>query len=462
MNKLDAISPIDGRYRRKAKQFSQFFSERALMSYRISVESEYFIALSDMLDGSGFRVLTEMERKLLRNLHELSIEDAQIIKNIEVTGHRTLQPTNHDVKAIEYYMKEKLQKSSLNDCLEMIHFGLTSEDVNNISYACMLKDAMNEVLIPLLNEVIQGLYDYSLQWRNIPMLGRTHGQPASPTTLGKEIFVYYHRLKEQFIQLQQFEIRAKLNGATGNYNAHVSAYPDHDWVKFSSNFIQVFNKSQGVKLKPNLITTQIEPHDTYAELFDLLRRINMILIDFDQDVWRYISDDWLKQKPIDGEVGSSTMPHKVNPIDFENSEGNLGLANALLSHFSTKLPVSRLQRDLSDSTVERNFGVAIAHIAIGYQSLLKGLSKIAANEEKIIAELERHPEIIAEAIQTILRREGIKLPYEKLKILTRGKSLTMHDFEQFINELDISPSIKNELNALKPTNYIGLAKLLVR
>jgi len=294
------------------------------------------------------------------------------------------------------------------------------------------------------------------------MLGRTHGQPASPTTLGKEFFVFYHRLKEQIEPLQRFEIRAKLNGATGNYNAHVVAFPDIDWIKFSENFIISLNKSKGVKLKPNLITTQIEPHDTYAELFDLIRRINTILIDFDQDLWRYISDDWLKQKTVEGEVGSSTMPHKSNPIDFENSEGNLGIANALLSYFSTKLPISRLQRDLSDSTVKRNFGVAFAHSVIGYQSTLKGLSKIAVNKEKIIAELENHPEIISEAIQTILRRERVKLPYEQLKVLARGKKITMKDLENFIDELDISPRIKKELKEIKPINYVGLAKLLVK
>jgi len=294
------------------------------------------------------------------------------------------------------------------------------------------------------------------------MIGRTHGQPASPTTMGKEFFVYYSRLDEQIGQLKQFKIRAKLNGATGNYNAHIVAFPDVDWVQFSKNFITSLNISGEVKLQPNIITTQIEPHDTYAELFDILRRINLIFIGFNQDLWRYISDNWLIQKVVEGEVGSSTMPHKVNPIDFENSEGNLGIANALFSYFSAKLPVSRLQRDLSDSTVERNFGVAFAHSIIGYKSTLKGISKITVNEEKIINDLENHPEVIAEAIQTILRRERISLPYEKLKALTRGKTITMKDFERFIDELDISPEIKEELKEIKPSNYIGLAKLLVK
>jgi len=462
MNHLDAISPIDGRYRPKVVELSEFFSEKALMSYRVYIEVEYLISMSEQLKGRNLRILTDKEKDLLRSLSNLSLEDAQVIKDIEIKGYEDIKPTNHDVKAIEYFMKDKLKDASLTDCLEMIHFGLTSEDVNNLAYACMLKNALNKFLLPLLTDVLQTIHEFSIQYRDIPMIGRTHGQPASPTTMGKEFFVFYSRLKEQIGQLKQFQIRAKMNGATGNYNAHVVAFPDVDWVKFSNDFIISLNISGTVKLQPNTITTQIEPHDTYAELFDIIRRINTILIDFDQDLWRYISDNWLIQKFVEGEVGSSTMPHKVNPIDFENSEGNLGIANALFSYFSTKLPISRLQRDLSDSTVERNFGVAFAHSTIGYKSILMGLSKIAINEEKIINDLKNHPEVIAEAIQTILRRERVPLPYEKLKTLTRGKTITMKDLERFIDDLNVSPRIKEELKEINPTNYIGLAKLLVK
>lgn len=458
MDKLEAISPIDGRYRRYTEPLAEPFSEKGLIRYRIRVEGEYLLFLSGSQIGT--RVFSEEERNLVRSLYDISTKDAGIVKAIEVKGYGDIKPTNHDVKAVEYFMKDRLKGTSLEDSLEKIHFALTSEDVNNLAYGLMLSDGMGNVILQSAQELYETIENLAQKYMDAPMLARTHGQPASPTTFGKEFKVFSARLRRQLDQLVSYEILVKLNGATGNYNAHHVAYPEIDWIAFTRDFIELFNDGRKIKLKPNFVTTQIEPHDTYAELFDNLRRLNIILIGFDQDMWRYISDDWIKQKPIEGEIGSSAMPHKVNPIDFENSEGNLGIANALFGYFATKLPISRLQRDLSDSTVERNFGVALGHSLIGYKSLQKGLSKIVVNEQKIIDELNNHPEVISEAIQTILRREGVEMPYEKLKELTRGRKTTMDDFRTFIDSLDISDSVKEELRQITPTNYTGIAKRL--
>ena len=459
MNKLEAISLIDGRYRRHTEPLAEIFSEKALSGYRMMVEGEYLIALSEH-PQIRVRRFSQDEKDLVRRLADLSIDDAQVVKDIEVNGHGSIKATNHDVKAVEYFMKGRLKGTSLEDSLEWIHFALTSEDVNNMAYGLMLSDGLEKVLLPAARQVYSAIDNLAQQHRGLSILARTHGQSASPTTFGKEFNVFAERIKKQINQLEHSEILVKLNGATGNYNAHVVAYPDVDWMQFTGDFVQRFNDNRRIKLEPNFITTQIEPHDTYAELFDNLRRLNTVLIGFNQDMWRYISDDWVKQKPVDGEVGSSTMPHKVNPIDFENSEGNLGIANALFIHFATKLPISRLQRDLSDSTVERNFGVAFAHSLIGYVSARKGLDKIAVNEQKIIEELERHPEVIGEAIQTVLRREGVNTPYESLRDLTRGRRVTLDDFRIFIDGLMVSGQIKEELRLITPTNYIGIAKVL--
>lgn len=459
MDGLEAISPIDGRYRGHTELLADIFSEKGLIKYRIIVEGEYLLFLSEhsKIEARGF---SGEERDLVKGLYDVSTEDAGVVKAIEVKGYGNIKATNHDVKAVEYFMKEKLRGTSLEDSLEWIHFALTSEDVNNLAYGLMLSDGIGEVILPAIEELYRTIERLAQKYKDVPMLARTHGQPASPTTFGKEFKVFASRLRRQLDQLETYEILVKLNGATGNYGAHQVAYPEVDWTGFTKSFVERFNNDRRIKLKPNLVTTQIEPHDTYAELFDNLRRLNTILIDFDRDMWRYISDNWIKQKPVEGEVGSSTMPHKINPIDFENSEGNLGIANALLGHFATKLPISRLQRDLSDSTVERNFGVALGHSLIGYKSTQRGLSKIVVNEKKVVGELGNHSEVISEAIQTILRREGAEMPYERLKELTRGRKPTMDDFRKFIDELNVSDTVKEELKQISPTNYTGIARLL--
>lgn len=459
MDALEAISPIDGRYRRYTEPLAKIFSEAGLIQYRITVEVEYLIALSEHSEV-GIRKFSLNEKRMLRELCNLSLSQIQVIKTIEMGGHPHVQKTNHDVKAIEYFIKERLRETSLCDSLEWIHFALTSEDTNNIAYALMLSDGIERVIFLKIRSLLGKLEDFSRKYKSVPMLARTHGQPASPTTAGKEFKVFAKRLERQMKQLQNFRILVKLNGATGNYNAHHVACPDVDWVDFARNFIENFNRERFLKLEFNLYTTQIEPHDTYAELFDNLRRLNTLLIDFCQDMWRYISDGWLEQKPTEGEVGSSTMPHKVNPSDFETAEGNLGLANMFFDFFSEKLPISRLQRHLSDSTVIRNFGVALGHSLIAYECILKGLDKITINEEEIIQVLENHPEIIAEAIQTILRREGISTPYEKLKALTRGRRVILEDIRKFIDELDVSDEVKAELKQITSTNYTGIASYL--
>jgi len=459
MNKLEAVSPIDGRYRKHTEPLAQFFSEKALIKYRLKVEGEYLIFLSEH-QQIGVRNFSKSEIKLIRKLYNLSTGDAETVKAIEYKGYQELKPTNHDVKAVEYFMKFVLKSTSLQDCLEWIHFALTSEDVNNLAYGLMLSDSISDIILPQINELYEKIEQFAYEYKDVPMLARTHGQPASPTTVGKEFKFFASRLKRQIDQLENHEILVKLNGATGNYNAHYITYPQIDWLRFTEDFVLRFNQVRKIRLKPNFVTTQIEPHDNYAELFDNLRRLNVIIIDFCQDIWRYISDGWIKQKPVEGEVGSSTMPHKINPIDFENSEGNLGVANALLGYFATKLPISRLQRDLSDSTVKRNFGVTLGHCLVGYKSALRGFNKIDISKEKITEELEKHPEIISEAIQTILRREEIQMPYEKLKKLTRGTKVTMDELRQFIEQLDVSNEIKDELKKITPQNYIGIATLL--
>jgi adenylosuccinate lyase len=469
---LNSISPIDGRYRKTTEPLAQFFSEQALMKYRLVVEGEYLIALSELLHspparggvrgGGRLRRLSDKEKKLIRSLYDLSEQDAQIISDIETKGYKNIKATDHDVKAVEYFMKDKLAGTSLKDVLEWIHFALTSEDTNNIAYGLTLSEAVETVLIPRLREINDRLLSLAKKSAKLPMLARTHGQPASPTTFGKEFKVFSSRLEQQTYKLENLRISVKLNGATGNYNAHVAAFPKVDWIKFSKNFIAALSKKSMIALETNLITAQIEPHDSYIELFDIFRHINTILIDFNQDIWRYISDEWVVQKPQEGTIGSSTMPHKINPIKFENSEGNLGMANALFEFFARKLPISRLQRDLSDSTVERNFGTALSHCLIAYEYLLKGLSRITVNEKKVRTDLNSHPEIIAEAIQTILRREGIKMPYEQLKELTRGKQVTLADIRRFIDNLDVRPEVKKELKKITPENYIGLAPKLAR
>jgi adenylosuccinate lyase len=447
-----AINPLDGRYADKIKALVPYFSEEALMKYRVIMEGEYLIALS-ALGKTGLKKFSAEEIKKVRDLYDFSDKDYERVKQIEKT-------TNHDVKAVEYFIKEKLSKTSLKDSLEWVHFAITSEDTNNISYALLLSDSLEKVMIPAIEEILAHLNKLSTKYESLSMLARTHGQSASPTTFGKEMKVFAVRLEKKLDMLKIIKIEAKLNGATGNYNAHIAAYPNIDWRAFSKKFIESFNKTRKQKLEVNLVTTQIECHDTYVDAFDTLRHINTILLDFNQDMWRYISDGWVGQIPKAGEAGSSTMPHKINPIDFENSEGNLGLANALFEFFARKLPVSRLQRDLSDSTVERSFGTAFGHTYLAYTSLLKGLSKIHVNEEKVKAALAEHPEVIAEAIQTILRREGAEFPYEKLKELTRGKSVSMEDFKKFISGLKVSEKVKKELLAITPDNYIGIASTL--
>ncbi len=460
MDPLETISPIDGRYQEYTGDLAKIFSEAGLMRYRLFVEGEYLIALSEHPD-IDLRDFSEEEKTLLRKLVSgFSLEDAKIIKSIERTGYKNIKATDHDVKAIEYFMRDQLENTSLKDCLEWIHFALTSEDIDNLAYGLMLSDALEKTILPLLEKIAAVLDQSAKEYKNLPMLARTHGQPATPTTFGKEFKVFAARLERQINQLRSFRILVKLGGATGNYAAHVIACPDVDWKEFSKNFIARLSGKRTVALEQNFFTTQIEPHDTYAELFDMLRRINTILIDFNQDIWRYISDGWIVQGVNEGEVGSSTMPHKINPIKFENSEGNLGIANALFGYFSSKLPISRLQRDLSDSTVERNFGIALAHSAVAYSSILNGLGRIQVNKEKVLEDLNRHPEVIAEAIQTILRREGVAMPYEKLKALTRGKEVTMEDMRTFIETLEIKSEVKKELLQLTPENYIGIAKIL--
>jgi adenylosuccinate lyase len=445
MNALSNISPIDGRYQSKTISLQAYFSEFALIKYRVRVEVEYFIALCRIeipqlqdIDHNVFEKL----RAIYQNFSE---EDAQHIKGIE-------QVTNHDVKAVEYFLKEKFQALGLTESKEFIHFGLTSQDINNTSIPLSIKEAVEEIYMPSLEELKEKLIELKTEWKDIPMLARTHGQPASPTRLGKEIEVFVKRIEEQEIQLLQIPMAAKFGGATGNFNAHHVAYPDIDWKNFAHNFVE-----NQLGLHHSFPTTQIEHYDHLAGLFDALKRINTILIDLNRDLWTYISMDYFKQKIKEGEVGSSAMPHKVNPIDFENSEGNLGMANAVFAHLSEKLPISRLQRDLTDSTVLRNVGVPFAHSLIAFQSTLKGLNKLLLNEAKISQDLNSQWAVVAEAIQTILRRENYPNPYEALKELTRTNTgITEASIQEFISTLEVSEDIKEELLAITPFNYTGI------
>jgi adenylosuccinate lyase len=442
---LKAISPIDGRYASKTQSLVPFFSEEALIKYRVQVEIEYFIALVEL----PLPQLEEFDTSLFSKLRSLYIdfssEDAQRIKETETV-------TNHDVKAVEYFIKEEFDALGLEKYKEFIHFGLTSQDINNTAIPLSLKDAMNEVYVPGFFEVKDKLKELATEWADVPMLARTHGQPASPTRLGKEIEVFVVRLEEQFDLLNDIKSAAKFGGATGNFNAHKVAYPDIDWKGFGTQFVQ-----EKLGLHHSFPTTQIEHYDHMAALFDCLKRINTILIDLDRDIWTYVSMDYFKQKIKKGEIGSSAMPHKVNPIDFENSEGNLGMANAVFEHLSAKLPISRLQRDLTDSTVLRNIGVPMGHTIIGFQSTLKGLNKLLLNESKFKEDLENNWAVVAEAIQTILRREGYPNPYEALKGLTRtNEAITRDSIQDFISTLDVSEAIKEELRAISPANYTGI------
>ncbi|MFW6283315.1 MAG: adenylosuccinate lyase, partial [Minisyncoccales bacterium] len=406
---LTNITPIDGRYQSKIKELSEYFSEYALIKYRVKVEIEYFISLSELKLFS----LSQSEKEKLRKIYaDFNTKDAESVKEFEKT-------TNHDVKAVEYFIKSKLDSLKINKNLEYIHFALTSEDINNLSYSLMLKDGIENAYYPVISQIYNEIKKLALENAKLPMLSRTHGQPASPTTLGKEFVIYSKRICDMVDSLKKIKINGKLNGASGNFCAHYVSYPKIDWLKFSKKFIL------SLGLNPNLVTYQIEPHDSIAEIFHALTRINTVIINFNQDIWTYISQEYIGQKVIKGEVGSSAMPHKVNPIDFENSEGNLGLANAIFEFLARKLPITRLQRDLSDSTVIRNQGTALAYTIIGFKSTLKGLSKIKPLEENIKNDLEKHVEIIAEAIQNILRRENQEMPYEKLKELTRGKKVTI-------------------------------------
>ncbi|MFO1081250.1 MAG: adenylosuccinate lyase [Reyranellaceae bacterium] len=465
LDPLTAVSAVDGRYRSTAAALAPHFSEYALIRRRLVVECEYLRFLSTAPGIAGMRPFSEVELGLLRGLADLSVEDAGIIKAIERDGHAGIPATNHDVKAIEYFMKLRLKGSSLEDVLEWVHFALTSEDVNSIAHALCLRDALESVMLPALFEVQTALGGLARGQAATPMLARTHGQPATPTTFGKEMAVFATRLARQAETLRSATILVKWGGPTANYNAQLVALPGADWLGLARQFVESFNaggagKTHFVRLGLNEVTTQIEPHDTYAELFDALRRIDTILIDLAQDMWRYISDGWVTQKPKAGEVGSSAMPHKVNPIDFENAEGNLGVASALFEHLSRKLPVSRLQRDLSDSTVARTFGTAFAHALIGYRSLLRGFGKISVNEPALRAALRAHPEVLAEAIQTVLRVEQVEMPYEKLKDLTRGRAVTLADLAAFIDGLDVRDEVKARLRALTPETYTGLASKL--
>ena len=444
LSPLTAISPIDGRYRGKTESLDAYFSEYALIRYRVKVEVEYFIALCELQLSQLSGVSAGVFESLRAIYKDFSLEDAQRIKDIESV-------TNHDVKAVEYFLKEKFDGLKLEDYKEFIHFGLTSQDINNTSVPMSIKDSMEEVLVPLVQEVIDQLNSFAEEWKELPMLAKTHGQPASPTRLGKEIKVFAYRLEQQLAQLKAVPVSGKFGGATGNFNAHLIAFPEVNWLEFAEKFL-----SEKLGIERERWTTQISNYDNFGAIFDAMKRINTIIIDLDRDIWQYISMNYFKQKIKAGEVGSSAMPHKVNPIDFENSEGNLGIANAILEHLSAKLPISRLQRDLTDSTVLRNVGVPLGHMAIAMKSTLKGLGKLVLNEEAINADLDNMWNVVAEAIQTILRREGYEKPYETLKALTRTNSVVNEQsISDFIDTLKVSDEVKAELKRITPHSYTG-------
>ena len=442
---LTAISPVDGRYRNKAENLAAYFSEYALIKYRVQVEIEYFITLSEFLPQLRALATGENKEALRKIYREFSVEDATRIKEIESV-------TNHDVKAVEYFIKEKFDLLSLQEYKEFIHFGLTSQDINNTSVPLSIKDALNEVYFPGLQEVIDMLKKYAEDWADVPMLAKTHGQPASPTRLGKEVMVFVYRLEQQVKLLKATPVSAKFGGATGNFNAHHVAFPEYDGKAFGNKFV-----NEVLGLSREEWTTQISNYDNMAAIFDGMKRIDTILIDLCRDFWQYVSMEYFKQKIKAGEVGSSAMPHKVNPIDFENAEGNLGMANAILTHLATKLPISRLQRDLTDSTVLRNVGVPMAHVEIAFKSLTKGLGKLLLNEKALFRDLDNCWAVVAEGIQTILRREGYPKPYEALKALTRtNEGITAESISNFIDTLQVSDAVKAELKAITPHNYTGI------
>ncbi|MBO1519993.1 adenylosuccinate lyase [Oceanisphaera pacifica] len=446
LSALTAISPVDGRYGSKTQELRTIFSEFGLLRFRVEVEVRWLQALAANADITEVPALSDEANALLDGIvANFNEADGQRIKDIESV-------TNHDVKAVEYFLKEKVEVlPELAAVSEFIHFACTSEDINNNAHALMLTAGREQVIVPYCQQLIDAIKGLAAQYRDTPMLSRTHGQPASPTTLGKEMANVVYRLERQLKQIKSVEMLAKINGAVGNYNAHVSAYPEVDWQVFAERFVT------GLGLDFNPYTTQIEPHDYIAELFDAVARFNTIVLDFDRDIWGYISIGHFKQKTVAGEIGSSTMPHKVNPIDFENSEGNLGLANAIFNHLSAKLPVSRWQRDLTDSTVLRNLGVAVGYSVIAYQATLKGISKLEANPEALAADLDQNWEVLAEPVQTVMRRYGIEKPYEKLKELTRGKRVNAEGMRTFIDGLDLPETVKDELKQLTPANYIGKA-----
>lgn len=446
LSALTAVSPIDGRYGAKTTELRSIFSEFGLLKYRVQVEVRWLQKLSATAEIEQVPVFSAAANVLLNTIVDsFDEQDAQRIKEIERT-------TNHDVKAVEYFLKEQVATNAeLHSVNEFIHFACTSEDINNLSHALMLHDAREQILLPYCDQLISELTRLAKEYKNIPMMARTHGQPASPTTMGKEMANVMMRLHRQRQQISAVDLLGKVNGAVGNYNAHLSAYPDVDWHQFADEFVS----SLGITLNP--FTTQIEPHDYIAELFDAIARFNTVLLDFNRDMWGYIALGHFKQKTVAGEIGSSTMPHKVNPIDFENSEGNLGLANAMFAHLATKLPVSRWQRDLTDSTVLRNLGVGVGYAVIAYQSSLKGISKLQVNEQSLLDELDNNWELLAEPVQTVMRRYGIEKPYEKLKELTRGKKINQHILATFIDGLDLPENAKIQLKALTPANYIGRA-----
>ena len=442
LNNLTAISPVDGRYRKQIAHLDEYFSEYALIKYRVIVETEYFLFLADK---KFFKLNSKVKEQLKKVAEDFGLDDAQHIKQIETI-------TNHDVKAVEYFLKQHLEKAGAADIKEWVHFGLTSQDINNTSIPLSWKHCMEREYLPTIVNLKNKLRQLASQWKNIPMLARTHGQPASPTRLGKEIMVFVERLDNQVKLFSYTSYTAKFGGATGNFNAHYAAFPKKDWVSLATEFVE-----NNLGLQRLQFTTQIEHYDNLAAHLDAIKRINTILVDLCRDLWMYISMEYFKQKINEGEVGSSAMPHKVNPIDFENAEGNFGVANAFLEHLSGKLPISRLQRDLTDSTVLRNLGVPVAQTLIGIKSLEKGLEKLVLNEVKLKEDLENNWAVVAEAIQTILRRENYPNPYEALKELTRGKSsITKNDIHQFIDSLDVSAAIKKELKAITPHNYIGV------
>ena len=446
LTELTAISPIDGRYASKTSELRPIFSEFGLIHYRVLVEVRWLQRLAAEPMISEVPALSTHATHLLDQIVEkFSLEDAQRVKNIERT-------TNHDVKAVEYFLKEKIQgNTELEAISEFIHFACTSEDINNLAYGLMLLAARTQVILPAMDQMIAAVRELAHRYARIPMLSRTHGQPASPTTLGKEMANVAYRLQRQCEQLKDVPMLGKINGAVGNYNAHLSAYPELDWQGLAEGFVS----SLGLQWNP--YTTQIEPHDYVAEFFDTLARFNTILIDFDRDIWAYISNGYFRQRTIEGEVGSSTMPHKVNPIDFENSEGNLGLANAIFGHLGAKLPISRWQRDLTDSTVLRNLGVGVGYALIAYQSTLRGIAKLEVNEAVVLADLNQNWEVLAEPVQTVMRRYGIEQPYEKLKALTRGKRIDGPALAAFIDSLELPEPVKAELKAMTPASYIGNA-----